>query len=114
MSGACRSKSVLAKCIAAMAVMSTLSACQSAIDATVQTQSITPPQMTQAAKKGVRISQFKTVAYNVRSYAYSSRLVIGEQALDPKPAMKRAYLGGSPFVCGPSGFGRRSRCFSRI
>jgi hypothetical protein len=30
-----------------------------------------------------------------------------------RPEVKRLYLGRAPYICGPSGFGQRSRCFLR-
>ncbi len=30
-----------------------------------------------------------------------------------RPAAKRVYLGRAPYICGPSGFGRKSTCTLR-
>jgi len=52
------------------------------------------------------------------SYGYAETVPIGRTAEMPrKPAPAKArmtsYLGSAPYICSASGFGQKSRCFTR-
>ncbi|TBY03469.1 hypothetical protein [Rhizobium laguerreae] len=59
------------------------------------------------AKKNVAVVEAPRVS---KAYAYPAK-----RAAHPAGAMARtvAYHGSAPYICSPSGFGQKSRCFAR-
>jgi hypothetical protein len=58
------------------------------------------------------IAEARERAGDVKSKRYAAtqpapKRVIGQERL------KRVYLGSAPWICSPSGFGRRASCFLR-
>ncbi|MBB4231597.1 hypothetical protein [Rhizobium mongolense] len=56
----------------------------------------------------------KTVVTNVpRSSKIYSYAVASTKAAAPVSAGSKVYYGSAPWICTPSGFGQKSRCFAR-
>ncbi|MBY5762060.1 hypothetical protein HFO06_02875 [Rhizobium leguminosarum] len=55
------------------------------------------------AKKNVAVVEAPRVS---KAYAYPANRV-------ERPARTVAYHGSAPYICSPSGFGQKSRCFAR-
>lgn len=56
----------------------------------------------------------KTVVTNVpRSSKVYSYAVASTKAAAPVSAGSKVYYGSAPWICTPSGFGQKSRCFAR-
>lgn len=45
----------------------------------------------------------------------SGRKTVADDVINTQPARatRTAYLGSAPYICSPSGFGQKSRCFLR-
>lgn len=45
----------------------------------------------------------------------NGRKTVADDAVNTQPtrASRTAYLGSAPYICSPSGFGQKSRCFLR-
>lgn len=72
-----------------------------AIDETVTTSATQATSHKAAAVKIKRQS---------RSYAYTTS---ADRALAPAATRRVTYHGSAPYICSPSGFGQKSRCFLR-
>ncbi|MNH95980.1 hypothetical protein D3C73_486350 [compost metagenome] len=70
------------------------------------------------AKKVPAVSAVAAGSFKANSYAFSSAKPVAiamkdDTGEDADPQGSSSYLGSAPYICTPSGFGRKAHCFLR-
>ncbi|ATN33149.1 hypothetical protein ACO34A_04950 [Rhizobium sp. ACO-34A] len=73
------------------------------------------PQPSRQHDETIRKTRSTTEAYGYSSSDEMRQASAGDNAIEMPQARetKTAYLGSAPYICSPSGFGQKSRCFLR-
>lgn len=69
-------------------------------------------------KKVVAVKTVATASSKAKTYAFPSSEPVAvamqeERGASPMRENRSAYLGSAPYICSPSGFGRKASCFLR-
>ncbi|TGQ66936.1 MAG: hypothetical protein E5V49_05450 [Mesorhizobium sp.] len=131
--GAFRPGKNVVSIVAAAAIISMISGCQN-MDATTTNSVSKPVVYSLRSKPAVQAAYAMPTAHSLRiepsilatsttritgrGYAFASPQQIKAHALDPvkvsfNPVGGGKVLGGSPYICSPSGFGQRASCHAR-
>jgi hypothetical protein len=131
--GAFRPSKNIASIVAVVAMISAVAGCQ-AMDATETSSVLFPPAVHAVRSQPVQpvqavffvrslraeptIQMTSTVRTSEKDYAFASPQRIKVRAPAPvkvsfNPGDGGPFLGGSPFICSPSGFGQRASCRPR-